>query len=220
MSIKMVKVAALILFVAVLRLACCEVKFHKRQDECELVSEGFNDVIGDCRSSIPACLEVARPSELDQFLCGSNGRSNYDTLVDCVGQTNADQTYGFICGGMTGPEGERCYDTIATQDGQAAFDACCNATNVNCSEECRTELLYLRGNVSCCLNTTPYILFFETCEVDQRTLMSFFDEGGLNFTDTCEHVFSRGGGARLTYSLATIMALSLLCLFAIVTTGI
>ena len=180
---------------------CLAGKNSRRQsdDDCLAVTSQLDSVLRSCRTGTIQCVDD--PSLdfgfLNGLLCVERARTNYDIFARCQGQRFADQVFATICSGPNGTEptggsgDPRCFEVVRTNPGVEAFQACCRNPNVTgrCNDLCRTELQVLKRQLSCCTQTAPYVVYFESCG-NGMTLQTLYEFCGVSLPDPCNHLFT------------------------------
>ena len=207
---------------------CLAGKNSRRQsgdDECLAVTNQLGMVLRSCRIGTIQCVEDPSLSLdfLNSILCVDDARTNYETFVRCQGQRFADQVFATICSGPsstepTGGSGDpRCFEVVRTNPGVEAFQACCRNPNVtgSCNDLCRTELQVLVRQLSCCTQTAPYVVYFESCG-DGMTLQTLYESCGVSLPDPCNHLFTPTDGPLATSAGTTPCAVAVTLALVIV----
>ena len=167
---------------------------------CIAVTTQLNSVLRACRTGTIQCVEDPSLNfdYLSGLLCVERARTNYETFARCRGQEFADQVFATICSGpgrdrepTEGSSDPRCFELVRTNPGVEAFQACCRNPNVtgSCNNLCRTELQTLKRQLSCCTQTAPYVVYFETCG-NGMTLQTLYESCGVSLPDPCNHLFT------------------------------
>ena len=154
--------------------------------ECTNVDLQLNAVLGLCPQGVETCLVNA--DLFAKLVCvdTSVGLSQLNIFVGCKGSAFGDQIFATLC-----TDGDpKCYERVRSNNGMAAYSACCGATDTSCSTECSDELSSLTSTLTCCTQTSPYIEFFSTCRGSSLSMQQLYDTCGLQLPKPCPHLFT------------------------------
>ena len=174
-------------------------------DECDGVDEGLAGILQQCRQGTEACLASQDLSGLGGLFCTLDAQVNFETFRRCTNVTYSDQIFSILCSGPECYRPDPCTDTcisrVASNTGEAAFDACCAGNSfastiescaVDANNTCADALQDLVDDLECCVNSSPYAYYFSTCQASLAldAIEELYEACNVTLPDSCQHTFS------------------------------
>ena len=159
-------------------LVLCLLPAMAQDNDCGEVQSGLSQILDPCRQSVQSCIMAVDLPGLSALFCLPEARNQYNNFLECSGTLFTNQVFGALCSGANCTEGpfaecevgERCFEQVGLNTGVQAYETCqCNSDQTldeilrECPLGCAAELEQLMNDQGCCLNTTPYVLYFSTC---------------------------------------------------------
>ena len=195
-------------------LVLCLIPAMAQDDDCNEVQSGLSVILDPCRQSVQSCVAATDLAGTSALFCLPEARRQYNNFLECSGVTFTNQVFGALCSGANCTEGpfakcvigSKCFEQVGLNTGVRAYETCQCSSNqtldeilTECPLGCAAELEQLVNDQGCCSNTTPYVLYFSTCGVQEANsddaIGRLFEVCNVTLPDSCYQPFQDGESA-------------------------
>ena len=210
-------------YLKALVLILCLLSTMAQDDDCDDVQSGLSQILDPCRQSVQTCVEAMDLAATSALFCLPEARRQYNNFLECSGPTFTNQVFGALCSGANCTEGPfvecvidaKCFEEVGLNTGVQAYETCqCNSNQTldeiltECPMGCAAELEQLMNDQDCCVNTTPYVLYFSTCgsqTVDSNdAIYRLFDVCNVTLPNSCYQPFQDTSASAITKPQETV----------------
>lgn len=195
-----------------------------QRDNCDDVQSGLVQILDPCRQSVQTCVEAMNLAATSALFCLPEARRQYNNFLECSGPDFTNQVFGALCSGANCTQGpfaecvfeDRCFEQVGLNTGVRAYETCqCNSNLTldgilsDCPLGCASDLEQLMNDQDCCVQTTPYVLYFSTCgsqeEDSNDAINRLFNACNVTLPDPCYQPFQDSSSIKTVQVTAVLM---------------
>ena len=209
-------------------LVLCLLPAMAQDNDCDEVQSGLSQILNPCRQSVQSCVTAVDLDGTSALFCLPEARNQYNNFLECSGALFTNQVFGALCSGASCTEGPfaecvvgaKCFEQVGLNTGVQAYETCqCNSNQTldeilsECPLGCAAGLEQLMNDQGCCVNTTPYVLYFSTCGAQTANfddaIKRLFGVCNVTLPNPCYQPFQDASGMPVKATVGLVMLLAL-----------